>query len=113
MLHFVNMQVAATTPSFIPSSESIALQIDDPYRHRSPRIEGEVLEAERAIKVANTVIEWMGQDAEATDLLRHPQAGGEGEDDQRTRDTSSLMTPIDRELAQQNGRQRIGQLFME
>lgn len=68
------------------ASEPAPLQIHDPHRHGSAWVERQILKAEGAVDIAHAINDRMGEDAEAAELLRHPQACGQGEQHQRSAD---------------------------
>ena len=83
------------------------LQVDHTDNHRASRIKGHVLKSPSPIELANLIIDRMGDDTEAPNVIRGAQSRGQCEEQKRACMTLTLIGPVDRELAEQCCRQRV------
>jgi len=81
--------------------EAATFELSNACNHTSPRIGGEFFEAKIPIEAAHVLIERVRQNTKATDFLRKPHGGPDGEHQQRPCHVLPLISMVDSQLPQQ------------
>lgn len=90
----------------------VVSQIRNSNGHTALWIVGQVFKAERAVECPYAVIERMREHAKAANIVREAHGGRKREKHQRSGIAAPLIAPIDRELADQSGRDWIGPIAL-
>ena len=93
-------------------AKAAANQIRDANRHAAPGVERKILESEGRIERPHIVIQRMRQHTETAYLPGQAHRRREGIEHQRSRNALPLPAQVDPQLAQQDGRQRVGSIAL-
>ena len=83
-------------------------KIGHAHNHRAPRVERKILEAELPIEFPRRVVERMRDDSRAAERPGNMQRGPEGVLHQVAGVALPLIIPVDRQLSEEQRRDRIG-----
>ena len=85
-----------------------SLKVNHAHDHCAASIKGQILKSPAAIKRPRLIVDRMRDDAEASDLAGGSQRRAQREEKEGARMTAALMILVDRKLAQQRHRHRVG-----
>ena len=85
-----------------------SLEINHAHDHCAVRVEGQILEPPSATECAHRIVDRVCDNAEAADLSGSSERCAKREQKERTGMADSLMILVDRKLAEQRRRHRVG-----